>query len=152
MIKVYTRDGCSYCDKAKAILENFNTRYEEIKIGVDITRDKVVEMFPDRKVLPIITDDDYCIGHSDDLVPYLAKLADISKLKYNLSSRVCQVTFTKSNGEQRVMNCTTAANIVPSEKHPTNKRTVLNENVVRAFDVDINEWRSFNKHSVISWQ
>lgn len=152
MIKLYTRDGCSYCDNAKALLENFGTKYQEIKIGVDITRDSVVEMFPDRKVLPIIIDGDYCVGGYDDLALYVSKLAEIATLKENLSARVCRVTFTKTSGEQRVINCTTSPTIIPTDKHPQNKRNVINDNVVRVFDIDINEWRSFKKQSVISWQ
>jgi len=63
-IEIYTRDGCTFCEMAKKHLQLKQLNYTEYKIGVDVTRDMVVETFPAVKTLPIITiDGKYICGH-----------------------------------------------------------------------------------------
>jgi len=79
-----------------------------------------------------------------------------------LNNGLVEVTFTKKNGEIRVMKCTKNFNLIPPDKHPkdqaepgvtsttppgvTSTTPVLTTVV---FDVIINEWRSFRNDSVI---
>ncbi len=56
MILVITRDGCSNCDYAKGLLKAESLDFLEYKIGVNITREEVLENYPGRKTLPIIVD------------------------------------------------------------------------------------------------
>lgn len=63
------------------------------------------------------------------------------------------VTFTKVDGSERVMLCTTAPHLIPEEKQPTG--SLLTEvpedgGVLRVFDLDVNDWRSFRVGSVKS--
>lgn len=67
-IEIYTRDGCGFCEMAKKYLDSKQLRYVEYKIGVDVTRDMVVETFPAVKTLPIITIDGRYIGGHQQLV------------------------------------------------------------------------------------
>ena len=59
------------------------------------------------------------------------------------------VTFTKKNGEERVMRCTQNMGMVPEEKHPVGTGPVYDPMQVRVFDLDKDEWRSFRKDSII---
>lgn len=62
------------------------------------------------------------------------------------------VTFRKKDGTERVMNCTTNFDTIPSEKHPKGTGNNLSKEVCRCFDTDINEWSSFRWDSVISFE
>ena len=66
---------------------------------------------------------------------------------------VMEVVFTKADGSNRVMLCTQALERIPTDKHPSGEsNTVYDENQVRVFDLEVNEWRSFLKDSIISTQ
>jgi hypothetical protein len=63
---------------------------------------------------------------------------------------VCTVTFTKVNGEQRVMPCTLNADWLPTAPPVVEGKAPRKENVdtIRVFCTDKNEWRSFRVDSV----
>ena len=66
-----------------------------------------------------------------------------------LRNSVVTVTFTKVNGEERVMKCTLLGEYVPNAA--TNDRVLLTENVsnnISVWDVEANSWRSFRVDSV----
>jgi len=66
-----------------------------------------------------------------------------------LRSSVVTVTFTKVNGEERVMKCTLLGEYVPNAA--TNGRVLLTENAgnnISVWDVEANSWRSFRVDSV----
>ena len=63
------------------------------------------------------------------------------------------VVFTKVDGTERTMNCTTMDSMIPSDQRPvpvaegTTPRKESAE-TVRCFDTDLNAWRSFRVDSV----
>jgi hypothetical protein len=62
------------------------------------------------------------------------------------------VTFTKKNGDERYMYCTTNMNLIPEEKLPQGKYFGYDDaDIIRAFDLFIQEWRSFKVSSVIEF-
>jgi hypothetical protein len=63
-----------------------------------------------------------------------------------LEKKVCQVVFTKANGEERKMNCTLQESVLPPRK--TDKELKPNLETLRVFDTDKNAWRSFRLDSV----
>ena len=69
------------------------------------------------------------------------------EMKKALAKGVCTVVFTKLNGEERKMHCTTNVEFMPEEKRP---RSAVNgrEDVIAVFDVTKAEWRSFRTDSV----
>jgi hypothetical protein len=73
-----------------------------------------------------------------------------------LQSGVCQVTFTKVNGELRKMPCTLRSDLLPSIDPPNineNKTRKTNTDNLSVWCTDKNEWRSFkiaNVQEVIS--
>ena len=70
----------------------------------------------------------------------------------DLKDNVIEVTFTKVNGEQRVMRCTLSTKHLPpttdmqhlDEEHKKKQ----NENVIACWDVQAQGWRSFRIDSV----
>lgn len=67
-----------------------------------------------------------------------------------LRERICRVIFNKINGEQRDMECTLMETNIPEDKRPkTNSE--YNDSVIRAFDVNKQEFRSFKVENVISF-
>lgn len=67
----------------------------------------------------------------------------------HLSENELTVTFTKKDGTQRVMRCTRNVEKIPSDKQPTTSSKETDKtDAVRVFDLDIQEWRSFNLSSV----
>lgn len=87
-------------------------------------------------------------------------MIDIKHLQDRLKYDTIEITFTKLNGEQRVMNCTQNLAYIPEDKHPIKKeidesapvQPETESTAIRAFDLDKGEWRSFRKDSVISYQ
>lgn len=70
-----------------------------------------------------------------------------NELVEKLSANICEVTFTKVNGDQRVMPCTLREDILPTRSSDTKERKV-NESVLSVWVTDANGWRSFRVDSV----
>lgn len=72
MITIYTRDGCSLCDKAKSFMTENNIQYSEMSIGKNIQREEVIQKFPEVKLLPIVVSvDGTLLGGYEDLVKHV---------------------------------------------------------------------------------
>jgi hypothetical protein len=72
-----------------------------------------------------------------------------SWLRGMLSTDTVTVTFTKKDGTERVMNCTTNPVVVPKveiKEGATPRKQ--SETTMRVFDTDIKEWRSFTTKSI----
>ena len=63
----------------------------------------------------------------------------------NLQKKVMKITFTKVNGEERIMDCTLQEHMVPPTKYTNRKQ---NEEVLPVFDINKGEWRSFRMDSI----
>ena len=74
----------------------------------------------------------------------------ITWIKGVLHSNEANITFTKKNGEERLMRCTLQPDALPSMvpladgKEPRKKSTTS----IRVFDLDKQKWRSFTYRSV----
>lgn len=72
-----------------------------------------------------------------------------------LRSNVCEVTFTKVNGDTRVMPCTLLTEYMPSQTPESvtdiDKHSV-NKSVVRAYAIDKQAWRSFRVENVTNFE
>lgn len=73
----------------------------------------------------------------------------------DLRHNVIEVTFTKVNGDQRVMRCTLKENLLPktyvenlNEQKEEKDFHRNNPNVIAAWDVQKGGWRSFRVDSV----
>jgi hypothetical protein len=69
-----------------------------------------------------------------------------------LRSGICEVEFTKVNGETRVMKCTLDPNIIPAatKEDPLSQKKVraVNEEVLPVWDINKEQWRSFRIENV----
>ena len=59
-----------------------------------------------------------------------------------LNEQQAVVTFTKLNGDQRVMTCTKSLNIIPKENHPKSNTKAHDTNIT-VWDMNAKGWRSF---------
>lgn len=74
------------------------------------------------------------------------KRQDLSDL---LHEYVCEVTFTKVNGEVRVMPCTLNPSIVPViERKESTVAKKKNDETISVWCMDKKEWRSFRVANV----
>ena len=67
-----------------------------------------------------------------------------------LTKHECTVTFTKVNGETRVMPCTLKEDVIPAVESKGTKKP--NESVVSVWCTDKREWRSFRVDNVVDLQ
>ncbi len=74
-----------------------------------------------------------------------------SELQSQLQREILEVTFTKVNGEKRIMNCTLMEGILPSnptEEAKKEAKKKVNEDVLSVWDIDSSGWRSFRIRNV----
>jgi len=71
MVEVYSKDNCAFCTKAKALLETRHMEFIERKIGVDVTREQLLEIAPLARTVPQIVIDGTVIGGYDQLAQYI---------------------------------------------------------------------------------
>ena len=72
-----------------------------------------------------------------------------------LHENVCKVTFTKANGENRVMNCTLKPKVLKEtlgEIYEENAESRDNVDVITVMDTDKGAWRRFRVDSVTSFE
>ncbi len=68
-----------------------------------------------------------------------------------LRNSICEVTFTKVNGEKRVMPCTLKSGVVPPTKvSQLREAKKTNDDVISVWCTDKKEWRSFKIGNFIS--
>lgn len=79
MIEVYTRDECIFCERAKTLLAQKNLPYVEKKLGVDFTRDWLLEQFPSARTYPVIVQDGMHTGGFTELAKQLNEETDHRK-------------------------------------------------------------------------
>lgn len=75
---------------------------------------------------------------------------EFETLKNLLKTNVMVVTFDKTNGEKRIMNCTLQEEYLP--EYNSDSTRLKNDNVLAVWDVDKKSWRSFRFDSVTSFQ
>lgn len=80
----------------------------------------------------------------------------MTKQDYNdlLKQHLCEVVFTKKNGDQRVMKCTLKQDVINSISTPkhTSRTVTVPDHQVRCVDTEKMEWRSFDLADVISFK
>ena len=90
MYKVFTKDKCIYCDKAKALLKKLNIPFEEYKLALNmtggdgeytVTIDQMFEMIGKQvRSMPQIMENDKLIGGYTDL---REKFINEGKINFN---------------------------------------------------------------------
>ena len=72
---VWSKDNCTFCDQAKALLEQRNIAYEEKKIGHGYTREDLLEAVPTARTVPQIFVHNNHIGGFQELRKYIEETA-----------------------------------------------------------------------------
>ena len=67
----------------------------------------------------------------------------------NLQQNVMRITFTKVNGDERIMDCTLQEHMIP-ETSVSNRKE--NKEVLPVLDINKGEWRSFRLDSVTNYE
>jgi WYL_2, Sm-like SH3 beta-barrel fold len=71
-----------------------------------------------------------------------------NELHNALKNNVVTVTFTKVDGSTRNMRCTLQEKYLPEQFRGKGSLITEGANVIRVFDLDVNQWRSFRVDSV----
>jgi glutaredoxin len=72
---VWSKDNCTFCDQAKALLEQRNIAYEEKKIGNGYTQEQLLEAVPTATTVPQIFVNKNYIGGFTELRRYIEETA-----------------------------------------------------------------------------
>jgi glutaredoxin len=72
---VWSKDNCTFCDQAKALLEQRNIAYEERKIGYGYTREDLLEAVPTARTVPQIFVNNNHVGGFTELRRYIEETA-----------------------------------------------------------------------------
>lgn len=72
--------------------------------------------------------------------------------KYALRHHICEVTFEKANGEERIMTCTLQDDFIPQDMKPKGTGKAKTHDTVSAYDIKAQGWRSFRIASVKNFE
>lgn len=81
-------------------------------------------------------------------------IVEYKTIKEELNKGICEVTFTKKNGEERVMPCTLDFEHIPKESHPKGTGTARHQSqdTIAVWCMDKEGWRSFRVDSVTNFE
>ena len=82
-VEIYSKPDCPYCSKAKQLLTTMNIPFTEQKLGVDFTREIILEKFPHAKSYPVIVLDGFHIGGYTQLVEKINESSNDSRKLLN---------------------------------------------------------------------
>ena len=71
-------------------------------------------------------------------------------LKNNLRAKIGTVTFTKANGDERIMRCTLQEGVIPPYSEKGTKTKPPSGETLAVWDLDKNEWRAFRYDRITS--
>lgn len=71
-----------------------------------------------------------------------------SNLIERLKNESLRITFTKTNGEQRIICCTLQKDKLPAAVGEKKASRAISPEVCPVFDLELNEWRSFRWDSI----
>lgn len=58
MLTVYSKENCPFCVQAKHRLDLLKIEYEEKVLGVDLTKEEFLSIYPDARTVPQIIESD----------------------------------------------------------------------------------------------
>jgi len=67
---VWSKNNCTYCDQAKALLKLKNIEFEEKNIEKDYSREQLLEAVPNARTVPQVFLDGQVIGGFNELSAY----------------------------------------------------------------------------------
>ena len=83
----------------------------------------------------------------------IQEIYSFKTMKEELNKGICEVTFTKKNGEERVMPCTLVFDNIHEEHHPKGTGSGhQSQETIAAWCMDKEAWRSFRVDSVTKFE
>ena len=73
-----------------------------------------------------------------------------AEIKDLLREGVCELKFTKANGEERIAHATLKQSLMEEDRLPKGTGVPYTDQQIRFYDCDIDEWRSCLAESVIT--
>ena len=94
------------------------------------------------------------VDRSDIYPINIDEIYSYQTMKEELNKGICEVTFTKKNGEERVMPCTLVFDNIPEEHHPKGTATAQHskQDTIAVWCMDKEGWRSFRVDSVTNFE
>ena len=80
-IKIYSSQGCFYCEQATQLCDRAEVDYEKITVGQDITLQDFQELYPNVVQYPHVIIDDKVIGGLVPFAKYFLKEGLVSARK-----------------------------------------------------------------------
>jgi glutaredoxin len=70
---VYSKDDCPWCEKAIKLLDDYNIKYAELKLGHDFSRETLAHMLPEgsKVTVPQIILNGKLVGGYTELLGYM---------------------------------------------------------------------------------
>ena len=68
---VYSKEGCTHCEKVISVLQLAHQRYVEYKLDKDFTREAFIGQFGEESTFPQVSVDATTIGGCSETVKYL---------------------------------------------------------------------------------
>ena len=75
MYKIYTKENCDWCVKAKSLMNSLGIPYKELKLGEDYTKEELANLLPStlRLTVPQVFVHNSRVGGYEDLVEYFER-------------------------------------------------------------------------------
>ncbi len=70
-VEIYSKDQCGYCTMAIKLAETKQLDTVVKKLGVDFSREQLLEQFPDARTFPIVLVNGDVVGGYTEFVKYL---------------------------------------------------------------------------------
>lgn len=68
---IYSRDGCPYCVKVKAVLEGLKLNHSIRQLGVDFSREEFYNQFGQGSTFPQVVFGEIRVGGCSETIKYL---------------------------------------------------------------------------------
>lgn len=65
-----------------------------------------------------------------------------------LKTDTVEITFTKVDGSERVINASLKEDVIPASENKTGRTRAVNSDVISVVDVDLGEWRSIRYETI----
>ena len=68
---IYSRDGCPYCQKIVTVMQHYDFKFVEYKLGRDFTGQEFYDKFGEGSTFPQVLCDDRKLGGCVDTIKFL---------------------------------------------------------------------------------
>ena len=122
-----------------------------VAIDMEGTQD-TIEVESTDEVLGIEKGEIMTVERNDIYPSNIEEIHSYKTMKEELNRGICEVTFTKKNGDERVMPCTLVFDHIPEEHHPKGTSTNVSQDTIAVWCMDKEGWRSFRVESVTNFE